>query len=116
MLLVDSHEDSVAIYSVILEHHGFRVLSARRWEEGVRLAREERPDLILLEFSRMGGGGMEAARRLRADRATAGIPLVALSTAFESDRGTALAAGFSSYLLKPCAPLTLVAEVERLLR
>ncbi|HEU0055246.1 MAG TPA: response regulator [Longimicrobium sp.] len=113
VLLVDSHEDSLTIYRVILEHHGFRVLAAARWDEGLRLAREGRPDLIFLEYSRVGGGGPEAARRLKTARQTAAVPIVALSTAFEADRDTALEAGFAGYLLKPCPPLALLAEAVR---
>jgi two-component system cell cycle response regulator DivK len=115
VLLVDSHEDSLAIYTVILEHHGFRVLSAVRWDEGLRLARQGRPDLIFMEFSRRAGGCLEAARRLKSDASTAAIPLVALSTAFESDRDAAMDAGFAGYLLKPCPPLALLAEARRLI-
>lgn len=116
VLLVDSHADSVTIYTTILEHHGFAVLAAEQWEDGVVLARDRRPDLIFMEFSLPRGRVMEAARVLRAHEATAHIPLVALSTAFaEADRQAALAAGFAAYLQKPCPPGRLLEEVRRIL-
>lgn len=116
VLLVDSHEDSRAIYATILEHHGFGVVAAAYHAEGVRLARERRPDLIVLEYGLPRSEALDAARALRSDALTAAIPLLALSTAYsEAERERALAAGFSAYLVKPCPPLQLLAETRRLL-
>lgn len=116
VLLVDSHEDSRAIYRVILEHHGFRVLATACLDEGARLAREQRPDLVFLEVTPTGTRVLEVARALRADAATGRIPLVALSTIVApGDREAVLASGFSAYLLKPVAPLDLLAEAKRIL-
>ncbi|HEX8693983.1 MAG TPA: response regulator [Longimicrobium sp.] len=116
VLLVDTHEDSRAIYATILKHHGFGVLAAAFHAEGVRLARERLPDLIVLEYGLPRSEALEAAHALRSDALTGTIPLLALSTAFsEADRERALAAGFSAYLLKPCPPLQLLAETRRLL-
>jgi two-component system, cell cycle response regulator DivK len=116
VLLVDSHEDSRTIYKVILEHHGFGVLAAASPEEGVRMARERAPDLVVLEYGLLPTRALEAARALRGDAGTARIPLVALGTAVgEAERERALAHGFASYLLKPVPPLALLAEARRLL-
>lgn len=115
MLLVDSHEDSRTIYTVILEHHGFRVLAAAAFEEGLRIARERRPDVIFVEYGYPREHAVRAVRVLRSDGATREIPLVALSTAAaDAERERALAHGFSAYLVKPCAPLELLAEARRL--
>lgn len=115
VLLVDSHEDSRTIYTVILEHHGFRVLAAGALEEGARLARERRPDVIFVEYGYPRDRAMRLARALLADPALHGVPLVALSTAASDDeRDRALAHGFAAYLVKPCSPLELLAETRRL--
>jgi len=116
VLLVDSHEDSRAIYTVILEHHGFGVVSARSPEEGARLARERRPDLIFVEYGYPSQHAVRLAAVLRGDLRTERIPLVALSTSpSEEERDRALACGFTAYLVKPCAPLHLLNETRRLL-
>ena len=115
MLLVDSHEDSRAIYTVILEHHGFGVVCARSPEEGARLARERRPDVIFVEYGYPRDHAVRLAAHLRDDLLTRRIPLVALSTSpSEAERDRALASGFTAYLVKPCAPLQLLDEVRRL--
>ena len=115
VLLVDTHEDSRAIYTTILEHHGFAVVASACYDEGVRLARERRPDVIFLEYGFPRARSLDAALSLRSHAATARIPLVALSTAFsEAERERALASGFASYLVKPCPPLELLAEARRL--
>jgi len=116
VLLVDSHEDSRVIYTTILVHHGIGVVAAAYLHEGVRLAREHRPDVIFLEYALPRSHAVEAVRALRSDSGTAAIPLVALSTAFTAaERDMALSMGFDAYLLKPCPPLELLAEARRLL-
>lgn len=114
VLLVDQHEDSVAVYTILLEHHGYRVLSAGRWQDAVRLARERRPDVVVLAYTAVRRQGVEAVRALAQHESTTGVPLIALSTSVQpSDRDAALAAGCAGYLLKPCPPMDLLAEVRR---
>ncbi|HEU4455932.1 MAG TPA: response regulator [Longimicrobium sp.] len=116
VLLVDSHEDSRAIYTVILEHHGFGVVCASSPAEGARLARERRPDVIVLEYGYPADHAARMAALFRADVAMRRVPVVALSTASsEDERDRALAHGFTAYLVKPCAPLELLEEVRRLM-
>ena len=116
ILLVEDNEDNVTVYRTILEHSGFRVLEARDGPTGIRTAREERPDLVLMDISIPIIDGWEATRVLRADPETAAIPIVALTAhAFESDRARAMEAGCSGYLVKPIEPRQVVAEVQRLL-
>jgi CheY-like chemotaxis protein len=115
VLLVDSHEDSRAIYTAIFEHHGWRVLAAACPEEALRLAAEHAPDLVVMEFAPPRTRSLEALRALRRER-PATAPFVALSTTLgDADRDLLLAEGVSAYLQKPCPPLTLLAEARRLL-
>lgn len=114
VLLVDSHEDSRVIYATILAHHGIGVVAAAHLDDGVRLARESRPDVIFLEYALPRARAEEAVRRLRGGAGAPGIPVVALSTAFNAaERDAALSLGFTGYLLKPCPPLELLAEARR---
>ena len=116
VLLVDSHEDSRTIYTAILEHHGFAVVAATSGDEGVRLARERRPDLIVVEFSPPRQASLATVRAFRAQPATAAVPVVALSTTIgDADRELLLSEGVAGYMVKPCPPLTLLAEAKRVL-
>lgn len=116
VLLVDSHEDSRAIYTTILEHYGFAVGAAAHADEGLRMARARRPDLVVLEFSPPRARSLDAFRAFRTDAATASVPLVALSTTLgEADRELLLAEGIARYLVKPCPPLTLLDVARGLL-
>jgi CheY-like chemotaxis protein len=116
ILLVEDHEDNRNIYRTILEHYGFRVTLASDGMEGVRLAREGKPDLILLDIDIPLLDGLEVARTLKAAGDTARIPIVAL-TAYSQpeDRERAEQAGFDGYLTKPVSPRSVAAEVQRFL-
>lgn len=116
VLLVDSHEDSRTIYTAILEHHGFAVVAAACGDDGLRLAGERRPDLIVVEFCPPRQVSLATVRAFRAQASTAAVPVVALSTTSgDGDRDVLLAEGIAAYIVKPCPPLTLLAEARRLL-
>lgn len=116
ILLVEDHEDNRNIYRTILEHFGFSVLLAADGEEGIRLAQDSRPDLILLDIDIPVQDGFEVARHLKANSATAPIPIVALTAHSQpEDRERARLAGFNGYLSKPVEPRKVLAEVRRFL-
>ncbi len=114
VLLVEDNEDNLVVYRTILEHVGYRVVEARDGEEGVLRARQERPDLILMDISIPKIDGWEATQRLKSDSETDSIPIIALTAhALEEDRQKALQAGCDGYLAKPVEPRRVVQEVER---
>jgi len=114
VLLVEDNEDNLVVYRTILDYVGYHVLEARDGEEGIRLARQEHPDLILMDISIPKIDGWEATRRLKADPGTRAIPVIALTAhALEEDRQKALQAGCNSYLAKPVEPRRVVEEVRR---
>lgn len=116
VLLVEDNEDNRFIYSTILERRGFRVLEARTGEQGVEMAREHRPDLVLMDISLPVMDGLEATRRLKQDPATSEIPVIAVTAhAMAEDRERAREAGCNGYLVKPIEPSRVLAEVERLI-
>jgi CheY-like chemotaxis protein len=116
ILLVEDHEDNRIVYSTILEHFGYTVLLAGDGAEGVRLARETRPDLILMDVSIPVMDGWEATRTLKADPATSSIPVIALTAhALAADRERAVEVGCDGYLAKPVEPSRVVEEVRRML-
>jgi CheY-like chemotaxis protein len=114
VLLVEDNEDNRTVYRTILEHFGYRVVEARNGEDGVRLAREEHPDVILMDISIPIIDGWEATRILKAEEGTSDIPIIALTAhALATDRAKATEVGCDGYLAKPCEPRKVVAEVER---
>jgi CheY-like chemotaxis protein len=114
ILLVEDNEDNLVVYRTILEHVGYRVVEARDGEEGVHRAREQMPDLILMDISIPRIDGWQATRALKDDEKTRAIPIIALTAhALEEDRRKAVQAGCDGYLAKPVEPRRVVQEVER---
>jgi DNA-binding response OmpR family regulator len=97
---------------VALKRHGFHVLTAPDGATAVRLAREEAPDLVLLDLIMPGLQGFEVLRLLKQDPATAGIPVIVLSNLGQpSDVDRAMEAGAAAYFVK--ADLSLQALAQR---
>jgi CheY-like chemotaxis protein len=116
VLLVEDNPDNQEIYRIILAHHGYSVLQAWDGEGGVRMARNHRPAVILMDLTMPNVDGLEATRRLKADPATAAIPVIALTADVEkAARAAAEAAGCVSFLSKPVAPRVVAEEVGRVL-
>jgi two-component system, cell cycle response regulator DivK len=114
VLLVEDNEDFRIIYRVILEHSGYQVLEAVNGPEGLRMAREERPDLILMDISIPIIDGWETTRILKADDQTRDIPIIALTAhALPVDRSKAAEVGCDGYLAKPVEPRQVVEAVGR---
>jgi twitching motility two-component system response regulator PilH len=96
-----------------LEQHGFQTRSAADGGEGLRLARELRPDLILMDIVMPGVNGFQATRELANDPATRRIPVIMVtSKAQESDRVWGLRQGAVDYLVKPVASEQLVRKAQ----
>jgi len=116
ILLVEDHEDNRIVYRTVLQHFGYTVLEAFDGEEGIRRAREELPDLILMDISIPRIDGWEATRMLKADPATQRIPIIALTAhALPEDRAQAVSVGCDGYLAKPIEPRRVLEEVQRAL-
>lgn len=116
VLVVDDIEEQREIYALLLRHHGYEVLEAGCGAEALRLAREERPDVILLDMLMSEMDGWAVAERLSDDPSTDPIPIVALTVLHSSeDQQRAEEAGAVSYLTKPCAPAEMLEEVRRLI-
>jgi two-component system, cell cycle response regulator DivK len=116
ILIVEDNPRNLKLARDVLDHNGYRVLEATTAEDGLVLARERHPQLVLMDVGLPGMDGVEALVRLRADPATAGIPVAALTAfAMKDDRERFLAAGFDAYLEKPLDVRTFPREVARLL-
>jgi two-component system cell cycle response regulator DivK len=117
VLLVEDNEDNLVIYSTILRYGGFDVIEARDGVAGIASAQTEHPEIILMDVSIPIVDGWEATRRLKADPATADIPIIALTAhALASDQQKAIEVGCDGYIAKPAEPRAVLAAVERQLR
>ncbi len=116
LLLIEDHELNRDMLSRRLEKRGYTVVLAEDADLGLRLVRERLPDLILMDMSLPGLDGWEASRRLKADPATAALPIIALTAhALAEDRERALEAGCNEFEPKPVELGSLLQKIERLL-
>jgi two-component system cell cycle response regulator DivK len=116
ILIVEDNEKNRKLERDLLLYHGYRVLEAITGEEGLRLAQETPPALILMDIQLPGISGIEALTRLRAEPATRAIPVMAVTaSAMTHDRQKILDAGFDGYQSKPISVKEFVAAVRRML-
>jgi CheY-like chemotaxis protein len=102
ILVIEDNAANLELVTDVLEASRFRVTPAYTAEEGLRLARELLPDLILMDLSLPGMDGLAAARALKADAVTRHLSIVALTAhAMRGDATLALHAGCDGYLVKP---------------
>ncbi|NTU71199.1 MAG: response regulator [Coriobacteriia bacterium] len=113
ILAVDDEPHILKLIAFSLRSHGFEVLEASDGLSAVSVAAAELPDLILLDVMMPALDGYEACRRIKADPATANIPIFMLTAkAQASEQQTGLDAGAVDYICKPFTPKDLVATVE----
>jgi CheY-like chemotaxis protein len=116
ILIVEDNDKNRKLVRDVLTVKGYRLLEAETGEDGVRLARAQRPDLVLMDIQLPGINGIEALRQLRAHPATATVPVVAVTaSAMTQDRQKILAAGFDGYQSKPISVRPFLALVREVL-
>ncbi len=116
ILYVEDNEDNIYMLVERLKRRGFEVLVARDGKQGVETARNERPDLIVMDLSLPVLDGWAATSQLKADADTRCIPVIALSAhAMAGDREKALGAGCDDYDTKPVSFPRLLKKISSLL-
>jgi CheY-like chemotaxis protein len=114
ILVIEDVDDSRNVYAELFGLMGFRVATARDGEAGIATARDQKPDVILLDLGLPDVDGCEVARRLRADPETRAISIVALTGQVSGEsRSRAFCAGVDAFLAKPCRPDEVLAEIRR---
>ena len=112
VLVVEDNVKNLKLVRDVLAHGGYEVVAAGTGEEGVRLAAEADPDLILMDLQLPGIDGAEALLRIRATKRGAGVPVLAVTAfAMDADRDRALDSGFDGYLQKPISMRDLLRQV-----
>jgi two-component system cell cycle response regulator DivK len=116
VLIVEDNDKNMKLARDVLQAKGYRTLEAVTGEEGVKLATEKKPDLVLMDIQLPGINGIEAFRQIRAHAATRAIPVVALTASVTpTDRGAINAAGFDAFVGKPINLKEFLDTVKRLI-
>ena len=102
ILIVEDNEKNLKLVRDVLQVKGFSTLEAGTAEDGIKLARESKPDLILMDIHLPGMSGIEALKVLRGEPGTAAIPVIAVTASvMQQDRKQITEAGFDAYVGKP---------------
>jgi two-component system, cell cycle response regulator DivK len=116
ILVIEDNDKGRKLVRDVLTFKGYEIIEAETGEEGVRLAQERRPSLVLMDVRLPGIDGIEALGRLRSDFATRGIPVMAMTASvMAKDRQKVLDAGFDAFQSKPIKVKDFLATVEQLL-
>jgi two-component system, cell cycle response regulator DivK len=116
ILVVEDNDKSRKLVRDLLTAKGHEIIEAETGEEGVRLAQERRPSLVLMDIRLPGIDGIQALGRLRAEVATREIPVMAMTASvMAGDRQKVLDAGFDAFQSKPLTIKDFLAAVELLL-
>ena len=102
ILIIEDNEKNRRLARDVLQFKGYRTIESETAEEGIRLAREQKPALVLMDFHLPGMNGIDAFKVLRGDEATRAIPVMAVTaSAMTEDRQRIIAAGFDGLQTKP---------------
>jgi two-component system cell cycle response regulator DivK len=116
VLIVEDNEKNMKLARDVLQAKGYSTVEAVTGEEGVKLAKERKPDLVLMDIQLPGISGIEAFKQIRGDAKTKAIPVIALTASVTpTDRTAITAAGFDAFLGKPINLKEFVDTVKRLI-
>ena len=116
ILIVEDNEKNRKLLRDVLQVKGYRTVETETAEEGIRLAQESRPALVLMDLQLPGMNGIEGLHRLRSDARTKDIPVIAVTaSAMTQSREQIMAAGFDGYQTKPISVREFLATVRQVL-
>ena len=117
ILVIEDTENNRRILNDLLTHAGFEVLEAVDGEQGVAMAADRQPDLILMDIQLPYVDGYEATRRIKSNPGLRQIPIIAVTSyALSGDEAKARAAGGDGYIAKPFSPRAILAKVREFLK
>jgi CheY-like chemotaxis protein len=116
ILIIEDNEKNRKLARDVLQVKGFRTIESETAEEGLELARDQSPALILMDIQLPGMDGITAMKRLKAESKTQNIPIIAITaSAMTNNRTAMLAEGFDGYQTKPISLKDFLSEIERVL-
>ena len=116
ILIVEDNERNMKLLRDVLQATGYETVEAENAEDGVRIAAERKPDLVLMDIQLPGMSGIDALRVLRADPQTEAIPVVAVTASvMQQDRKQFTEAGFDGYIGKPINVRNFLQTVKEML-
>ena len=116
ILIVEDNEKNMKLVRDILQAKGYQTLEAVNAEDGIVLAAEKKPDLVLMDIQLPGMNGIEALKVLRADPTTAHIPVVAITASvMQQDKQQVMDSGFNGFIEKPINLRQFLASVQSVL-
>jgi two-component system cell cycle response regulator DivK len=114
ILVIEDNKNNMYLIKFILEKNGYEVIGARNAINGIKLAIEKDPDLIIMDIQLPDIDGLETTRRIKSTEKGSKIPVIAVTSyAMTGDREKALSAGCDGYIEKPINPETIAAEIEK---
>jgi twitching motility two-component system response regulator PilH len=115
VLVVDDSPTDTHVLSEMLQKNGFSVLTASSGEEGIAVAKAQKPDLIVMDVVMPGMSGFEATRSITRDPDTSAIPVIICTTKDqETDKAWGLRQGAKDYVVKPVTEGDLIAKIRAL--
>ena len=116
ILIIEDNEKNRELVRDVLQVKGYKTIESETAEEGLKLALEKSPALILMDMQLPGMDGITALKQLKADSKTKSIPVIAITaSAMTHNRTTMLAEGFDGYQTKPISLKDFLGEIERVL-
>jgi len=116
ILVVEDNEMNMQLFEYLLEESGFEIVKATTGEEALSLARESKPDLILMDIHLPGMDGLSVVRELKAGGDMEGVPILALTAhAMRGDKDRFLQAGCDGYISKPIDVKTFIPSIQQFL-
>jgi len=116
ILIVEDHILNRKLVRDVLQAKGYRTIESETAEEGIRMAVEQSPDLVLMDIQLPGINGIEAQRRLRAEERTRDVPVIAITASvMPENRADIVAAGFDDFIFKPISVATLLTTIRTML-
>ncbi|HAQ62387.1 TPA: response regulator [Candidatus Delongbacteria bacterium] len=115
ILVVEDDKNNMRLITKLLDQEGHKIVKAETGEDGVKLAMEDPPDIILMDIKLPGIDGLEATKKIRESCANDAVTIIALTSyAMAGDREKYLKCGFTGYIEKPIDPYTVIKEIKEI--
>ena len=116
ILIIEDNEQNIYLMTFLLENSGYEIVQARNGKDGIRLAQEIKPNVILLDIQLPEINGYQVAEELRKNESLGNIPIIAVTSyAMAGDKERILAAGATGYIEKPINPDTFISQLQEYL-